>query len=424
MIRLGLLLLTLLLTLLLHLSNAAPEDETARQAFKNSVADLTQKMYISLASQGNQENFVFSPLSLHQALSILYLGATDNSDTDEELNTLLGGLASKPLLQENYERLSKFYQKQPSIKVGNSVWVKESFQLKKDFIKSVNKTLRATTENVDFTDGATMNHINQWVHDKTNGLIPTIIDSLDPQTALFIANALYFKDKWLYPFQEMHLNGQPLDDIYFNLEGNETEQIKVPMMLSKSEDIGFGTIGNEIFETLAEVIHIPYISGKFRMKIIVPDNRTEKPLETLEKFMEMNKDKIDGNVFSMKFKNEWPENVRVIMPKFKISSQMELSDWLKAAGVKQIFEGAELSNMLEEDAGLAVSKILQKSVITVDKEGTEGASATGVGLVLLSGSFGRRVEIDLDRPFIFVVEDRKDNIPILVGRVKNPGKMN
>ena len=86
--------------------------------------------------------------------------------------------------------------------------------------------------------------------------------------------------------------------------------------------------------------------------------------------------------------------------------------------------GAELSNMLEEDAGLAVSKILQKSVITVDKEGTEGASATGVGLVLLSGSFGRRVEIDLDRPFIFVVEDRKDNIPILVGRVKNPGKMN
>ena len=235
--------------------------------------------------------------SLHQALSILYLGATDNSETDEELRDLLGGIASKTVLQENYERLSKFYQKQPSIKVGNSVWVKESFQLKKDFIKSVNKTLRATTENVDFTDGATMNHINQWVHDKTNGLIPTIIDSLDPQTALFIANALYFKDKWLYPFQEMHLNGQPLDDIYFNLEeGNGTEQIKVPMMLSKSEDIGFGTIGNEDYETLAEVIHIPYISGKFRMKIIVPDNRTEKPLETLEKIMEMNKDKIDGKV--------------------------------------------------------------------------------------------------------------------------------
>ena len=44
----------------------------------------------------------------------------------------------------------------------------------------------------------------------------------------------------------------------------------------------------------------------------------------------------------MKFKNEWPENVRVIMPKFKISSQMELSDWLKAAGVSQIFEGKKL----------------------------------------------------------------------------------
>ena len=68
-----------------------------------------------------------------------------------------------------------------------------------------------------------------------------------------------------------------------------------------------------------------------------------------------------------------------------------------------------------------MSKVLQKSVITVDKEGTEGASATGIGLVLLSGSFGERIEINLDRPFIFVVEQVKDNIPILVGRVKNPG---
>merc|ERR1719219_1933986 len=126
------------------------------------------------------------------------------------------------------------------------------------------------------------------------------------------------------------------------------------------------------------------------------------------------------NIFGMKMKKEFTEDVRVIMPKFKIKTDMEISDWLKKAGVNKIFQGAELDTMLEADVPLAVSKIIQKSVITVDKEGTEGASATGVQLVLLSGSFGKHIELDLDRPFIFLVEDIRHNIPILVGRVKNP----
>merc|ERR1712110_518932 len=295
MIRQGL----LLCLLLLHLCSSQRD---GRERLEDSINNLSQKMYNTLAKEGRTDNFVFSPLSLHEALSILYFGATNDSETQKELIDVLGGLSSKELLEENYTRLTKFFKRQSSIKVGNAVWLQKSLKLNQNFTELVDRTLAATTENVDFSKAETTKNVNQWVKEATNNLIPTLVDSLDPQTLIFIANALYFKDKWLYPFQEMHLNGQPLDDIYFNLEeGNGTEQIKVPMMLSKSEDIGFGTIGNEDYETLAEVIHIPYISGKFRMKIIVPDNRTEKPLERPENIMEMNKEKEDGNVFSMKF---------------------------------------------------------------------------------------------------------------------------
>ena len=55
-----------------------------------------------------------------------------------------------------------------------------------------------------------------------------------------------------------------------------------------------------------------------------------------------------------------------------------------------------------------------------DKEGTEGAAATGVELVLLSGFHGQFLDLTLNKPFIFIVEDVENNIPILVGRVKNP----
>ena len=50
---------------------------------------------------------------------------------------------------------------------------------------------------------------------------------------------------------------------------------------------------------------------------------------------------------------------------------------------------AELGNFGEGDP-IAVSSILHKAVVNVDKEGTEGAAATGVELVLLSGSFGEK----------------------------------
>ena len=56
----------------------------------------------------------------------------------------------------------------------------------------------------------------------------------------------------------------------------------------------------------------------------------------------------------------------------------------------------------------------------ISKEGTEGAVATGIELVLLCGSFRVQKNIVLDRPFIFIVQDRVNNIPVLVGRVKNP----
>merc|ERR1719510_2372150 len=154
------------------------------------------------------------------------------------------------------------------------------------------------------------------------------------------------------------------------------------------------------------------------MKIIFPENTTAQPLKHLESMMVARNSEV--NVFSLEMKKVFTEDVRVIMPKFKVKTDMEISDWLREAGVNKIFKGAELDTMLEADVPLAVSRIIQKSVITVDKEGTEGASATGVQLVLLSGSFGKHIEIDLNRPFIFLVEDISHNIPILVGRVKNP----
>ena len=57
----------------------------AKKALQKSMADFTQSMYLHLAQQTDLTNFVFSPLLLHASLSMLFLGATDGSNTSEAI---------------------------------------------------------------------------------------------------------------------------------------------------------------------------------------------------------------------------------------------------------------------------------------------------------------------------------------------------
>merc|ERR1712088_364738 len=129
------------LSLLIIKCSSAEENLDAGEALKGSIEELTLKMYSSLASQGNQENFVFSPLSLHQVLSMLYFAATDNSRTEAELQSLLSGLTSKETLGNYYVKLTNFYQRRPPIKVGNSVWLQDNLQLKSNFSRDIQRIL-------------------------------------------------------------------------------------------------------------------------------------------------------------------------------------------------------------------------------------------------------------------------------------------
>ena len=69
---------------------------------------------------------------------------------------------------------------------------------------------------------------------------------------------------------------------------------------------------------------------------------------------------------------------------------------------------------------LKVDQVVHKAVINVDYGGTEGAATTSLNIVPLSASFGDKVVFIVDRPFIFLVFDKVNNIPVLVGRVTNP----
>ena len=54
----------------------------------------------------------------------------------------------------------------------------------------------------------------------------------------------------------------------------------------------------------------------------------------------------------------------------------------------------------------------------VTNEGREGAPATGGEI--FSAAFGEQKDVVVDRPLIFIVQDKKNHIPILVGKITDP----
>jgi len=395
------------------------QDPHCQRSLPDAVSDFTESLYADIAKRTSDDNFVFSPLSIHSALTLLYSGSTDNSTTRGELRKALGSITSPALIREQYRDLVQSYQDQQSFLYSNSIWAQNGLKIDKNFTDGLKEHFGAETNNIDFTKESSVEEVNSWISNQTRGLVPKLVQGFSPSTLLFLANALYFKDKWLVPFQETNETGYSLESEPFYGEST----LRVPMMLTSNVDIGVGNLS--LGSNNATFLTIPYINKQFEMQIILPNgDRSEgKGLAILEDYIKKNskRDKHnDHNIFqSPKQTFDDVEDVRLVMPKFSVSTKFDASKYLKSLGVNQIFKEAELEKLVS-GSQVAVSNILHKAVVKVDKDGTEGAAATGVGLVLLSGSFGRNLDVYVNRPFIFIVQDKKNNIPVLVGRVKNP----
>lgn len=128
------------------------------------------------------------------------------------------------------------------------------------------------------------------------------------------------------------------------------------------------------------------------------------------------------NLFTKVKRIPFGGDIHMFMPTFKVNTKMDAGRAVKNLGARKLFTAAAELENLSQSGPLSVNNIVHSAVVEVTKEGTEGAAATGVGIVLLSADFGETKKVLVDRPFIFVVKDKTNNIPLLVGRVKDPTK--
>lgn len=270
--------------------------------------DFATKLYTAVSK--NNENVLFSPLSVHLLLTLCYQGAS--GATLDNLRDILHLPDNQTEAASQYAKIITEYNKSERdavVLMANNVFVNANYKLRPSFHSIAKEYFTSDVESIDFTKKSSVSEINEWVAKKTNSKIKNIISDtdLDEDTRLVLINAIYFKSPWLKPFK-MSLTYQDTFHI------SDTYSVNCEMMRTNG-----AYYYGEIRDLDAKILKLPYANG-FYFVVILPNNITG--IETIEKGL-------DRQGLMASTINSVVADVEVFLPKFKIEMSGSLNENLE-----------------------------------------------------------------------------------------------
>ncbi len=355
-------------------------------------------IFRSLHEEKPFDNIFISPLSISTALTMTQNGAEGMTKTQMQEVLQTSNLDIESVNQAYKYLLTMLPTLDPSVQLdlANSIWYHEDFPVYPEFL-DVNATyFNSEVVEADFRDPLTVDLINTWVSDNTNGKIPTVLDQIPQAAIMYLINAIYFKGDWQYTFDE---------DITYETSFFKNDGSPVPIdMMGWEGATELPYFENELFQA----VDLPYGDGKFSMTLLLPKNEVG----------------IDGIVPELN-ENNWEtwmgsfvnQEVNYQMPKFKLEYKKELKDILFAMGMEDVFTGkADLSKI--GPGGLFVSKVLHKSFLEINEQGTEAAAVTVIGVE--TTSVPSVPYMILNKPFLLFIRDNVTNSILFMGQIHDP----
>lgn len=358
--------------------------------------------------RGQEGNLFFSPYSISVALAMTYAGAV--GDTASQMASAMHFDLAPDGLHPAFNAVSQALAAQPEqapdgtpfeLSIANSLWGQQDFGFQPAFLDLLAQNYGAGLRLVDFAADpeAARLAINDWVSDETRDKIRDLIPAgvLDALTRLVLANAIYFKASWLYPFAEEETASEP----FYRLDGSAVD---VPMM-SQSESFGYGQGDGYA------AIQLPYQGAEVSMLLILPD---EGQFEAIES--QLDASMIDTILGELSY-----GQVELSLPRWTNETSFELNTALQSLGMVDAFDGdrADFSGMTGA-RDLFIGAVLHKAFVAVDEVGTEAAAATVVVMKLTSAPIGEPFVFRADRPFLYLIHDGQTGSVLFLGRVLNP----
>jgi serine protease inhibitor len=340
----------------------------------------------------HKANVFISPLSASMALGMTANGA--NGATYDEMRTALRlGGATREDVDGGYKSLIALLRgldPGTDFKIVNSIWYEQTFPFNASFLDESKLYFDAQVQALDFRNPSAVTTINSWVNAQTNSRIPKILDSIDSTEVMFLVNAIYFKGIWQKQFDK----SKTVDAPFHAADGTTAT---VPMM-ARGAGVQYAATPEY------SAVDLPYGNSAFTMTVVLPS-----PNADIDAFAES----FDQPKWNSLVSSLHDSDLQVYLPRFRIEWKRELNDDLQQLGMRLAFFNADFTRMSPLGLWLVITRVLQKTFVDVDEEGTEAAAATLVGIGITSA----QVQFRADHPFLVVIRERFSGTILFIGKI-------
>lgn len=375
-----------------------PEPQALSDGFYAHQNKFAWNLFSSAIAEDKGKNVLISPLSVQLALCMTANGA--DGATLEQMQALLcqGALSSA-----NGELASYLSQlptdEKAKLHIANSIWYRGGqapIKVYDDFLNICAGYYDAQAYQAPF-NRQTVDDINGWVSQHTDGMIPKLVSDLDPSTAMVLLNALCFDAKW----QSIYMDSDMVEDDFHALSGQKQ---KAEYM--QSSEYSFLELQGATGFTKN------YASGGYKFAALLPN----EGVDIYDFIASVSAEELAA-VLAL------PQSIQVQawLPKFSCEYDLNMNELLCGMGMPIAFDPdlADFSKM--SDTPLYISEVRHKTYIQVDENGTKAAAATSVIMdecAAMPPEDFRTVK--LDRPFVYMILDAND-LPLFIGVVTELG---
>lgn len=358
-------------------------------------------------------NLFFSPYSLSSALAMVYGGARDStaSQMSETLHFTLPDEKLHPAFNQLDWMLrppdtSSTEESQPfRLDIANSIWGQQGHPFKQAYLDLLAENYGAGIKLVDFIKSSepARQAINQWVSENTQQKIQDLVPpgGVDASTRLVLANAIYFKADWLFPFANASTHTAP----FYLPDGSQVDAVT----MAYEDPAALLYYAGQDFQA----VELPYAGGDVSMLVLLP---SAGQLDAFES-------KLDQDRLLEIISNLKETRVKLFLPKFRFTSEYELTGILSELGMPDAFcDGSPNFSGMDEEGNLCVGGVFHKAFVAVDEKGTEAAAATAVVMKALAMMDPEVLVLKVDRPFIFMIRHNPSGAVLFMGRIQNPLK--
>ena len=353
------------------------------------------------------ENRVCSPLNVWMALAML--AETTDGNSRQELLDLLGmdsveavRAAAKTLWECNYCDDGLL----TSI-LANSLWLRENTNYDPAALETLARDYYASSFSGQMGTEEYDKAIRAWVNEQTGGLLKDQAEGIgtDPLTVLVLLSTIWYKTSWEEPFSDSFNETGP----FHGPAGDENVTYLCQTLEEENAWLGehFTAAGKRL-------------NGGGTMYFLLPkEGISPESLLTDPEAMAM-----IGSRQGREGLNHKLCDVSLKVPKFDVSSDLDLVEPLKNLGIRDVFDDqrSDFTPLTTDVDDLYVSTIRHAARVRIDEDGCEAAAFTEIDVEMAAEPMPlEKLELTLDRPFLFVIANN-EGLPLFLGTVNHPAQ--